>query len=301
MESSSYDDSPLQTPRTEHSNGHVPETTDTPITTIADPKKSPSAISLRAFLLGIAFGVSLTLTVNHLQQGPNPLWRAPCFVAILSLFHFLEFYITARYNPPAATLSAFLLTGNGYAYNVAHTLAFLECILRNYVAPRYYPDRSYLQPFNAFLPVDGGARIAWLMLGFTMLLGGQGIRTLAMAQAGTNFNHLVQSKKRQGHVLVTNGIYRWLRHPSYFGFFWWGLGTQVVMGNLACLVGYAVVLWRFFSLRIESKFLPVTHTLRQKLELPVRRKNVLLTELFGCRRGEIVGGLLRGRLCTLQR
>lgn len=94
-----------------------------------------------------------------------------------------------------------------------------------------------------------------------MLLGGQGIRTLAMAQAGTNFNHLVQSKKKQGHVLVTNGIYGWLRHPSYFGFFWWGLGTQLIMGNLVCLVGYAVVLWRFFSLRIKSKYLLMTHVL----------------------------------------
>ncbi|KAI4263175.1 MAG: hypothetical protein L6R42_001666 [Xanthoria sp. 1 TBL-2021] len=73
-----------------------------------------------------------------------------------------------------------------------------------------------------------------------------------MAQAGTNFNHLVQSKKKEGHVLVTNGIYGWLRHPSYFGFFWWGLGTQLITGNLVCLVGYAVVLWRFFSLRIKK-------------------------------------------------
>ncbi|KAI4285891.1 MAG: hypothetical protein L6R38_000336 [Xanthoria sp. 2 TBL-2021] len=251
--SSSYNDSPPQHLWIQHSNGHVPEAIDTPITPIANFKKSPSAISLRAFLLGIAFGVSLALTVVQLQPPLNPLWRAPCFLAILSSFHFLEFYITARYNPPAATLSAFLLTGNGYAYNVAHTLAFLECILRNYVAPRYYGDWPLLQPFNAFLPVEGGARVAWLTLGLTMLLGGQGIRTLAMAQAGTNFNHLVQSKKKQGHVLVTNGIYGWLRHPSYFGFFWWGLGTQLIMGNLVCLVGYAVVLWRFFSLRIKSE------------------------------------------------
>ncbi|CAO1603527.1 farnesyl cysteine-carboxyl methyltransferase [Xanthoria calcicola] len=249
--------SPPQHSRIQHGNGHVPEATDTSITPIADSKKSPSAISLRAFLLGTAFGVSLALTVVQLQPPLNPLWRAPCFLVILSTFHFLEFYITARYNPSAATLSAFLLAGNGYAYNVAHTLAFLECILRNYVAPRYYAEWLLLQPFNGFLPVEGGARVAWLTLGLTMLLGGQGIRTLAMAQAGTNFNHLVQSRKKEGHVLVTNGIYGWLRHPSYFGFFWWGLGTQLIMGNLVCLVGYAVVLWRFFSLRIqrEEKFL----------------------------------------------
>lgn len=73
-----------------------------------------------------------------------------------------------------------------------------------------------------------------------------------MLHAGSNFNHLVQKEKKAGHVLVTGGVYRYLRHPSYFGFFWWGLGTQVVLGNAVCLVGYAVVLWRFFRRRIES-------------------------------------------------
>jgi len=86
-----------------------------------------------------------------------------------------------------------------------------------------------------------------------MLVVGQMVRTTAMAHAGSNFNHHVQSKKRAGHELITDGIYGWLRHPSYFGFFWWGLGTQVVLGNGVCLVAYAVVLWTFFRRRIESE------------------------------------------------
>jgi len=39
----------------------------------------------------------------------------------------------------------------------------------------------------------------------------------------------------------------------YFGYFWWGLGTQIVMGNPVCFVGYAVVLWRFFERRIGGE------------------------------------------------
>ncbi len=74
-----------------------------------------------------------------------------------------------------------------------------------------------------------------------------------MAQAGTNFNHNIQVKKSKEHELVTDGIYAYLRHPSYFGFFWWGLGTQVVMGNVVSLAAYAGVLWVFFSRRITSK------------------------------------------------
>ncbi|KAI4258376.1 MAG: hypothetical protein LQ352_001225 [Teloschistes flavicans] len=218
----------------------------------ADTGKSASAISLRAFLLGLVLGVSLALTLLAVQQPLNPLWRASTFLATLSFFHFLEFYITARYNPRAATISAFLLSQNGYAYNVAHTLAFLECLFRHYVAKIYFPGQVYLQPFDAILPGGRLAKTAWLTLGFAMLAIGQGTRTLAMVHAGTNFNHLVQSRKKEGHILVTGGIYGWLRHPSYFGFFWWGLGTQVVMGNVGCLFGYAVVLWRFFRYREEK-------------------------------------------------
>lgn len=73
-----------------------------------------------------------------------------------------------------------------------------------------------------------------------------------MIQAGTNFNHVVQQRKRDEHELVTSGLYAWFRHPSYFGFFWWALGTQLALGNAACFVVYAGFLWRFFKRRIEG-------------------------------------------------
>ena len=74
-----------------------------------------------------------------------------------------------------------------------------------------------------------------------------------MAHAGPNFNHVVQAHKRPSHQLVTHGIYSWLRHPAYFGFFWWSLGTQLVLGNVACLVGFAVVLGGFFRRRVKRE------------------------------------------------
>ncbi|KAL8973062.1 MAG: hypothetical protein Q9183_000185 [Haloplaca sp. 2 TL-2023] len=245
---------PSPTTLSEHLDNHGSNTPINPLFRVIDSKRSPAAISLRAFFLGLTLGVSLTLAFQAIEAHYDPLWRAWVFLAALAVFHFLEFYITARYNPPAATVSAFLLSQNGYAYNVAHALAFLECVLRSYVAPQYFPDRAYLQPIDTLMPSKGPIRAMWLTLGFAMLALGQGIRSFAMAHAGTNFNHLVQSRKKAGHVLVTDGIYAWLRHPSYFGFFWWGLATQLIMGNVGCLAGYAVVLWRFFKLRIESMY-----------------------------------------------
>ena len=204
------------------------------------------AISLRAFALGLTLGVSILATIYFVSSN-QPLWRLPFFLSVLSLFHFLEYQITALYNPTFATVSAFLLSQNGKAYNIAHSLAFLECFLRHAFFSKFLPQvRIGLEKVPSL-------RSTWLIVGVSMLLVGQVTRTVAMAHAGSNFNHTVQMRKRQGHVLVTDGIYSWIRHPSYFGFFWWGLGSQVVLGNAFCLIGYAVVLWRFFRHRITGK------------------------------------------------
>ncbi|KAI9807788.1 MAG: hypothetical protein M1825_005093 [Sarcosagium campestre] len=200
--------------------------------------KSLSGISLRAFLLGNSLGLSLSLTV-YLLSVSSPYWPTPFFLTCLSLFHFLEFWTTARFNTRHAAISAFLFN-NGVAYNIAHTAAIAECLVVN----RFFPSR-------AWMPVGSGPFLT--LLGLLMVGTGQVTRSVAMAQAGTSFNHIVQTKRDQEHKLVTHGIYGYLRHPSYFGFFWWGLGTQVVLGNGFCFLGYAIVLWRFFSRRIRKE------------------------------------------------
>ena len=202
----------------------------------AGGRHSLAGVAARAFGLGLALGGSAAATATLLLHG-SALWRLPFFVTVLALFHFLEFAVTARWNPGAATLDAFLLTANGSAYNVAHALAALETTVAH-SAWRYPRAAAWEAPA--------------LRLGLVLLMMGQAARSVAMAQAGTNFNHTVQSHKRQGHELVTQGIYGVLRHPSYFGFFWWGLGSQLVLGNVVCLLAYAVVLWRFFNGRIRG-------------------------------------------------
>jgi protein-S-isoprenylcysteine O-methyltransferase len=189
-------------------------------------------------LLGSAFTASIILSVV-LIYGHNKLWRAPVFVSSLSLFHFLEFYVTAVANTPDASVSSFLLSSNGPAYTLAHTVAFTECILSH----TFYPA--------IILPTS--VHYTLLALGFCFVVVGQIIRTLAMYTAGTNFSHLVAHQKRAQHQLITSGVYHYLRHPSYFGFFWWGIGTQLVCGNSLSLVGFSLVLWYFFWKRIKGE------------------------------------------------
>ncbi|KAL5115371.1 farnesyl cysteine-carboxyl methyltransferase [Pleosporales sp. CAS-2024a] len=205
-------------------------------------KRSLSGIAVRAFCLGIALMLGLVVTALLAYTGSR-LWRPWLFLSTLSLFHFLEFYTTAAYNTPQAWVASFLLT-NGDQYRQAHTMAFLETCVTSYFFPRW---QAKVHP-----PLV-------LALGAVLVVLGQTVRSIAMAQAGTNFNHKVQSRKNHGHELVTTGLYAYFRHPSYFGFFWWGVGTQLMLGNIVCFVGYAAVLWYFFSRRISRTLSPIVN------------------------------------------
>ena len=205
----------------------------------ANGSRSLAAIGEQGLFLGITLTTSLIsllwLTLDH--DPPHPYWRLSAFILTLSIFHFLEFETTARYNLPATRSSSFLLFTNGMAYNVAYALAMLEILVSG-----FFPNYQALY-FNEYT----------LGAGLALVVVGQVVRSTAMVQAGTNFNHMPVAKRVQGHTLVTRGVYGWLRHPSYFGFFWWAIGTQLLVGNKACFVGYVFVLWSFFHHRIIGK------------------------------------------------
>jgi protein-S-isoprenylcysteine O-methyltransferase len=65
--------------------------------------------------------------------------------------------------------------------------------------------------------------MSWIGLAFIII--GHYFRIGSMFHASSNFNHVVQTKKKDDHMLVTTGPYRFVRHPSYFGWFLWSLGT----------------------------------------------------------------------------
>lgn len=97
---------------------------------------------------------------------------------------------------------------------------------------------------------------------------GEVLRKAAMMTAKTNFNHIVQSVREDGHQLVTHGVYALCRHPSYVGWFLWSIGTQVgnllcfkefalslfflqlVLVNPLCLLAYTAASWKFFQTRV---------------------------------------------------
>ncbi|MBN3306774.1 ICMT methyltransferase, partial [Amia calva] len=121
------------------------------------------------------------------------------------------------------------------------------------------PHLSKSLSLSSRLPSDL-KQLRWLSLaGLLMVLFGECLRKSAMLTAGSNFNHIVQNEKARTHVLVTSGVYSCFRHPSYVGWFYWSIGTQVMLCNPVCVLGYTLASWRFFRERIEEEEISLIH------------------------------------------
>jgi len=89
------------------------------------------------------------------------------------------------------------------------------------------------------------------VVGLVLAAFGLAVRVSAMTTAKQNFTHQVSTKKRHHHLLITSGIYGLLRHTGYFGFFFWAIGTQILLANPLCILLYYYTCRHFFMSRIE--------------------------------------------------
>ncbi|KAF9948683.1 hypothetical protein BGZ72_009433 [Mortierella alpina] len=193
-----------------------------------DGKNSPQNIAVYGFGLGALFGASVILaTTVH-----TPIPQFWLFLAALGAFHALEYIAIALFNPTKLKLDSFLLN-----HSPEYTTATVSGITEFLIEYFFFPQMKTWGLLNK--------------IGLVLVIVGQMARTLAMFSAKSNFSHHVEYYKEDHHVLVTDGIYSLLRHPSYFGFYYWALGSQLMMMNPVCLIGFAVVLYRFFSERIQ--------------------------------------------------
>jgi protein-S-isoprenylcysteine O-methyltransferase len=140
-----------------------------------------------------------------------------------------------RFEPEEASFDSFLLNQNWPDYQRAIAVSVFE----------------YLLEWTFFSEWKLGyfARSVSTM-GLLMVLAGQVIRSLGMATAGGSFTHRIAESRRSNHVLVSNGIFTMLRHPAYAGWFYWSVGSQLMLLNPICTVLYTYVSWKFFSDRI---------------------------------------------------
>lgn len=156
------------------------------------------------------------------------------YACLLSFFHLSEFMTILVVKPKSVKTDSFLIN-HSPEYHVAAVLSWIEFGIEAY----FFPS------------VKGFSLVSFL--GFALCLTGEVVRKLAMVTAGSNFSHKVEYRKERGHRLVTHGVYSLWRHPSYVGWFYWSIGTQLVLMNPICTIGYAYASWSFFQYRIEEE------------------------------------------------
>ena len=76
-----------------------------------------------------------------------------------------------------------------------------------------------------------------MAVGVGMILLGLIIRFVAIGTLKKNFSSRLRI--REGHTLVTNGIYHWIRHPAYLGLILLILGIPVLLSSV---LGFLVML-----------------------------------------------------------
>lgn len=153
------------------------------------------------------------------------------FVAVLLIHHLSEVLLVIVNTPKLLSPQSFLISS---PYLIAMSFGLLE-----HLATLHY--------------LPGQKKIILSLLtppGFLLIVLGEALRKSAWLCARRAFTHIIATERRDGHELITHGIYAHVRHPGYLGWMVWACGTQLVLGNVICAVAFVAVAWRFFSIRI---------------------------------------------------
>ncbi|ODV78917.1 ICMT-domain-containing protein [Suhomyces tanzawaensis NRRL Y-17324] len=201
-----------------------------------DPHKNPlHEIVAVALALGAAMGISLTLLVVV-----NPPKYAPLVVVygLVMPYYFLnEFMMTCLFQLSRVNSRSFLIYGNkgNFEFWMVQLLTVWEFLIK----------RSAWMKWLGVPEAHTGSTVA----GMAMVVGGLAIRSLAMKTCGESFSHVIETEGPRG--LITTGVYSVMRHPSYNGFWLFGIGIQVYLRNWVSLAGSLLILGKFFGVRIR--------------------------------------------------
>lgn len=187
-------------------------------------KNSLVEIALVSWCLGCLAGGS----VIALASGRNV---KLLIYMLLLVTNFMTEFISSAYNQPSRVhLRCFLIYGNPGSLHFwgMHCFMWLDNWLGYLQVPKYMRN-----------------------FGVLLALCGLVIRALAMHTCGESFAHIIDTKKSARLKLVTTGIYRWSRHPSYLGYWCFAVGTLLVMGGATSMIATVVILCVFFRNRIR--------------------------------------------------
>ncbi|EUD66079.1 hypothetical protein C922_03549 [Plasmodium inui San Antonio 1] len=103
-----------------------------------------------------------------------------------------------------------------------------------------------------------------VLLSMLLSLCGLLLRILGLLHCSRNFcfyalssDQLADRCLKNKHKLVTSGVYKYMRHPCYTGWFYYALFLQLLLMNLFCFVLSFFVSWVYFyrTIKMEETYL----------------------------------------------
>ena len=186
------------------------------------------------YIAGFSLILILCCSLSLIIFTQTKYYQILCYFITLTIYHYTEFFSEVLFHFQDLQKDAFLIYENK-RWVISTLASFAESILGVYF---FYQYKNIKILF---------------ILGLIMTIIGQYFRIAALFTGKSNFTHKIQLKKRKNHVLVKYGIYSICRHPSYFGFFIWSVGIEIMCVNPLCTIAFAYILFNFFKVRIEME------------------------------------------------
>ncbi|KAI4835074.1 protein-S-isoprenylcysteine O-methyltransferase [Plasmodium brasilianum] len=115
---------------------------------------------------------------------------------------------------------------------------------------------NYDQIYNYYLFIS--------LLSLLFSLAGFLLRIFGLIQCSKNFSFYVlhsdtlfKKYVKRKHDLVTWGLYKYMRHPCYTGWFYYALFLQLFLFNIICFILCFIISWTYFyrTIKLEEKYL----------------------------------------------
>ena len=182
-------------------------------------------------IIGIILCLIFGLSISMLLFTKTYFYQLYLFLITQMIFHYSEYISVIIYHFDTLEYKSYLLD-----HSTEWVICLIVCYLETILGNIYFYDYKH----NIYI----------FSLGIILTLIGQIFRIGALFTGKKNFTHLISYEKKPEQYLMTSGFYGISRHPSYFGFWLWGFGTQLMCGNLICSIGFPIGLYIFFEDRI---------------------------------------------------
>lgn len=119
-----------------------------------------------------------------------------------------------------------------------------------------------------------GGRLWPLLAGIVLIVIGIGLRAWSIATLGRFFQYRIEVQA--GHQVITDGPYRYVRHPSYSGLALALIGIALASGDVLSLVAVVLLGGAGLAVRIRAEERQLTEALGASYERFAAERNRLV-------------------------